>query len=100
MGFEKEELEWLLVHLKKVMELPRFMGFNSKFRGKTRMHLLEEKLSTKGKFQRILQFVIRQKVIVILIPKGLNSSGWGKMLETIVSLNKPLDQSKVFKEAR
>ena len=64
------------------------------------MHLLEEKLSTKGKFQRILQFVIRQKVIVILIPKGLNSSGWGKMLETIVSLNKPLDQSKVFKEAR
>lgn len=48
MGFEKEEIELLLDHLKKAMKLLRFMGLNCKFRGKSRVYVLEVKLSTKG----------------------------------------------------
>lgn len=36
-GFEKEEIELLLDHLKKAMKMLRFMGFNRKFRGKSRV---------------------------------------------------------------
>lgn len=47
-GFEKEEIELLLDHLKKAMKMIRFMGFNCKFKGKSRVYVLEVKLSTKG----------------------------------------------------
>lgn len=36
-GFEKEEIVWILDHLKKAKEMDMFLGFNSKFRGKTRV---------------------------------------------------------------
>lgn len=41
MGFEKEEIEWLLDHLQKASKLERSLGFNRKYRGRTRAHLLE-----------------------------------------------------------
>ncbi|RVW50844.1 hypothetical protein CK203_101823 [Vitis vinifera] len=41
LGFEKEEVSWLIEQLTKAIEMKIFMGFNKKFRGKNRVHLLE-----------------------------------------------------------
>nr|CAN82412.1 hypothetical protein VITISV_039149 [Vitis vinifera] len=41
LGFEKEEVGWLIEHLMKAMEMKNHMGFNRKLRGKTRVHLME-----------------------------------------------------------
>ena len=37
--FEREEMGWLLEHSKKTSGLERHLGFNGKFKGKTRTHL-------------------------------------------------------------
>ncbi|RVW77752.1 hypothetical protein CK203_050346 [Vitis vinifera] len=41
LGFEKEEVSWLIEQLTKAIELKVCMGFNRKFRGKNSVHLLE-----------------------------------------------------------
>ena len=54
LGFEKEEVGWLLEHLGKVVELKSFMGFNKKYIGKTRVHLLEVSFNKNGEILIIL----------------------------------------------
>ncbi|RVW14666.1 hypothetical protein CK203_085447 [Vitis vinifera] len=41
LGFEKEAVEWLVDYLTKALALKSHMGFNKKFRGKCRVHLME-----------------------------------------------------------
>ncbi|RVX16154.1 hypothetical protein CK203_014514 [Vitis vinifera] len=46
LGFETEEVGWLIEHLAKAIELKSYMGFNRKYRGKSRVYLME--LKRKG----------------------------------------------------
>ena len=41
LGFEKEEVGWLIEHLTKAIELKSYMGFNRKYKGKSCVHLME-----------------------------------------------------------
>ena len=50
LGFEKEEVSWLIEQLTKAIEMKIFMGFNRKFRGKNRVHLLEVGFNVHGKY--------------------------------------------------
>ena len=50
LGFEKEEVSWLIEQLTKAIEMKIIMGFNRKFRGKNRVHLLEVGFNVHGKY--------------------------------------------------
>ncbi|RVW16838.1 hypothetical protein CK203_098160 [Vitis vinifera] len=59
LGFEKEEVGWLIEHLTKAIELKSYMGFNRKYKGKSCVHLMEVQQPWKGLEQlkaRCLQF--------------------------------------------
>ena len=57
LGFEKEEVGWLIEHLTKAIEMKNFMGFSRKFREKTRVHLMEVCFNNHGRFIRLSEFV-------------------------------------------
>ena len=70
LGFEKEAVGWLVEYLTKALALKSHMGFNKKFRGKCRAHLLEVGFNNHGKFIRISEFGINRKPSVLIIPEG------------------------------
>ncbi|RVW25816.1 hypothetical protein CK203_101066 [Vitis vinifera] len=49
LGLEKEKVSWLIKQLTKAIEMKICMGFNQKFRGKTRVHLLEVCFNVHGR---------------------------------------------------
>ena len=57
LGFEKEAVGWLVENLKKAIALKSHMGFNKKFRGKCRVHLMEVGFNNHGRFIRIGRFL-------------------------------------------
>ncbi|RVW71707.1 hypothetical protein CK203_057088 [Vitis vinifera] len=61
LGFEKEEAGWLIEHLTKAIELKSYMGFNRKYRGKSRVHLMEVCFNNHGRFIRLLEFASNRK---------------------------------------
>ena len=61
LGFEKEEIDWILDYLKKAIEMDRFLGFSHKFKVNTRVHLLEVKMNINDKFLQSLKFVTNRK---------------------------------------
>ncbi|RVW87767.1 hypothetical protein CK203_043989 [Vitis vinifera] len=74
LGFEKEKVGWLIEHLAKVVELKSYMGFNIKYKGKSRAHLME--------VVRALARFLGQKGVVTIVPfsigKGLPFHLWSK----------------------
>ena len=76
LGFEKEEVGWLIEHLMKTNEMENHMDFNRKFRGKTRVHLLEVCFNNHGRFIRLLEFASNRKSTFLVIPEGKNGKGW------------------------
>ena len=50
LGFEKEAVGWLVEYLMKALALKSHMGFNKKFRGKCRVHLMEVGFNNHGRF--------------------------------------------------
>ncbi|RVW76353.1 hypothetical protein CK203_049890 [Vitis vinifera] len=49
LGFEKKEVGWLIEHLAKVIELKSYMGFNRKYRGNSRVHLMKVCFNNHGR---------------------------------------------------
>ena len=76
LGFEKEEVGWLIEHLTKANEMKNHMGFNRKFRGKTRVHLLEVCFNNHGRFIRLSEFASNRKSTFLIIHGGENGRGW------------------------
>ena len=76
LGFEKEDVSWLIKQLTKAIEMKIFMGFNRKFRGKTRVHLLEVCFNVHGRFIRLSKFGSNRKSTFLVIPEGENGKGW------------------------
>nr|CAN67046.1 hypothetical protein VITISV_001151 [Vitis vinifera] len=54
-GFEKEEAGWLIEHLAKAIELKSYMGFNRKYRGKSRVHLMEVCFNNHEHLKKIVE---------------------------------------------
>ena len=86
LGFEKEEVGWLIEHLTKAIEMKNFMGFNKKFRGKTRVHLLEVCFNVHGRFIRLSEFASNRKSTFLVIPKGENGRGWEHLKSALSSM--------------
>ena len=76
LGFEKEKVGWLIEHLAKVVELKSYMGFNIKYKGKSRAHLMEVCFNNYGRFIRLSKFALKRKLTFLVIPKGEKGKGW------------------------
>ena len=76
LGFEKEEVSWLIEQLTKAIKMKIFMGFNRKFRGKTKVHLLEVCFNVHGRFIRLSEFASNRKSTFLVILEGENGRGW------------------------
>ena len=75
LGFEKEEVGWMIEHLMKAIEMKNFMGFNRKFRGKTRVHLMDVCFNNHSRFIRLSEFTSNRKSTFLVIPEGENGKG-------------------------
>ncbi|RVW99789.1 hypothetical protein CK203_029171 [Vitis vinifera] len=86
LGFEKEAVEWLVDYLTKALALKSHMGFNKKFRGKCRVHLMEVGFNNHGRFIRISEYVTNKKPSVLIIPEGDKGRGWENIKHALSSL--------------
>ncbi|RVX11948.1 hypothetical protein CK203_009559 [Vitis vinifera] len=64
LGFEKEEVSWLIEQLSKAIEMKIFMGFNRKFRGKNSVHLLEVGFNEHGRGWELLKEALYSMLVV------------------------------------
>ena len=83
MGFEKEEIKWLLDRSQKASKVERSLGLNQKFDGRTRAHLLEVLVNPSGRCLQIAKFMTSRKTTFVVIPKGQKNKGWMAMGEAI-----------------
>ena len=80
-GFEIEELTWIQEQLKKARDLKVRFGFNRKYKGKTKTHLLEICFNEKGRFIKIMEFATNQKSSLVVVLEGEEGGGWKVLLE-------------------
>ncbi|RVW44201.1 hypothetical protein CK203_089450 [Vitis vinifera] len=62
LGFEKEEVGWLIEHLMKAMEMKNAHGFQTEIKRKTRVHLMEVCFNNHGRFIRLSRVRFQEKV--------------------------------------
>ena len=86
LGFEKEAIGWMVEYLTKAISLKSHMGFNRKFKGKCRVHLLEVGFNNHGRFIRISEFATNRKSSVLIIPEGDKGRGWENIKKTLSSM--------------
>ena len=86
LGFEKEAVGWLVDYLTKALTLKSHMGFNKKFKGKCRVHLMKVGFNNHGRFIRISEFATNRKPFVLIIPKGDKGRGWENIKKALSSL--------------
>ncbi|RVW86696.1 hypothetical protein CK203_039842 [Vitis vinifera] len=97
LGFEKEAVGWLVEYLTKALALKSHMGFNKKFRGKCRAHLLEVGFNNHGRFIRISEFATNRKPSVLIIHEADKGRGWEsikKALDTMLVVPYPNAKEK------
>ena len=75
LGFEKDEVGWMIEHLTKVIEMKSHLGFNRKYKGKFCVHLMEVGFNNHGRFIRISEFATNRKSTFLVIPKGEKGRG-------------------------
>ena len=66
--------------------MKNFMGFNRKFRGKTRVHLMEVCFNNHGRFIRLSEFISNRKSTFLVIPEGENGRGWENLKIVLSSM--------------
>ena len=62
------------------------MGFNIKFRGKTKVHLLEVCFNVHGRFIRLSEFASNRKSTFLVILEGDNGRGWELLKSALNSM--------------
>ena len=92
-GFGKEELDWLMEHLKKAVELKDSRGFIRNIRGKTRTHLMEICFNSRGRFMKITKIVTKRKPLILVVPEGVKGNGWEDLRKAISSVQDYSDQA-------
>ena len=90
--FGKEELDWLMEHLKKAVELEASRGFIRKIKGKTKIHLMEICFNNRGRFMKITKIVTKRKPLLLVIPEGVKGNGWEVLRKMILSVQDYSDQ--------
>ncbi|RVW64320.1 hypothetical protein CK203_047007 [Vitis vinifera] len=85
-GFEKEEVGWLIKHLAKAIELKTYMGFNRKYRGKSKVHLMEVCFNNHGRFIRLSKFASNKRSTFLVIPEGERGKGWEQLKNAFSSM--------------
>ena len=98
LGFEKEEVGWLIEHLTKAIEMKSYMGFNRKCRGKSRVHLMEVCFNSHGRFIRLLEFAPNRKSTFLVIPEEDKGRGWELLKNALSSMLVVPSSSIVEKE--
>ncbi|RVW38709.1 hypothetical protein CK203_077488 [Vitis vinifera] len=83
-GFDMEELDWLMVHLKKAVEVEASRGFVRKIRGKTKTLLMEICFNNRGRFMKITEFVTKRKPLFLVVPEGVKGKGWEDLRKAIL----------------
>ena len=68
------------------MDLKAHLGFNRKYRGKTKTHLLEICFNEKGRFIKIMKFATNQKSSLVVVPEGEKGGGWKALPEAFSSV--------------
>ncbi|KAJ9701098.1 hypothetical protein PVL29_006446 [Vitis rotundifolia] len=86
LGFEKEEVGWLIEHLTKAIEMKSYMGFNRKFGGKSRVHLMEVCFNNHGRFIRLSEFASNRKSTFLVILEGEKGKGWEHLKNALSSM--------------
>ena len=86
LGFEKEEVGWLIEHLTKAIEMKSYLGFKRKYRGKFCVHLMEVCFNNHGRFIRISEFATNRKPTFLVIPEGEKGRGWENLKNALSSL--------------
>ena len=86
LGFEKEEVGWMIEHLTKAIEMKNFMGFNRKLREKTRVHLMEVFFNNHGRFIRLSEFASNKKSTFLVTPEGKNGRRWENLKIALSSM--------------
>ncbi|RVW16109.1 Transposon TX1 uncharacterized 149 kDa protein [Vitis vinifera] len=81
-----EELDWLMEHLKKAVEVEASRGFVRKIRGKTKTLLMEICFNNRGRFMKITEFVTKRKPLVLVVPEGVKGKGWEDLRKAILSV--------------
>ncbi|KAJ9701068.1 hypothetical protein PVL29_006426 [Vitis rotundifolia] len=85
-GFDMEELDWLMEHLKKAVEMEASRGFVRKIRGKTKTLLMEICFNNRGRFMKITKFVTKRKPLFLVVPEGVKGKGWEDLRKAILSV--------------
>ena len=85
-GFDMEELDWLIEHLKKAVEVEASRGFVRKIRGKTKTLLMEICFNNRGRFMKITQSVTKRKPLFLVVPEGVKGKGWEDLRKAILSV--------------
>ena len=99
LGFEKEEVGWLMEHLMKTNEMKNHMDFNRKFKGKTRVQLLEVCFNNHGRFIRLSEFASNKKSTFLVILEGENGRGW-EHLKIVLSSMLVVPSSSIIANGR
>ncbi|KAJ9685132.1 hypothetical protein PVL29_017244 [Vitis rotundifolia] len=86
LGFEKEAVGWMIEHLTKAIEMKSHLGFNRKFRGKCRAHLMEVGFNDHGRFIRISEFANNRRYSYLIIPEGDKGRGWENIKSALSSM--------------
>ena len=76
----------MIKQLTKAIEMKICMGFNIKFRGKTKVHLLEVCFNVHGRFIRLSEFASNRKSTFLVIPEGDNGRGWELLKSALNSM--------------
>ena len=86
LGFEKDAVGWMIEYLTKAIEMKSHLGLNRKFRGKSRVHLIEVGFNNHGRFIRISEFATNRKSSVLIIPEGDKGRGWENIKNALSSM--------------
>ena len=86
LAFEKDAVGWMIEYLTKAIEMKSHLGFNRKFRGKCRVHLMEVGFNNHGRFIRISKFATNRKSSVLIIPEGDKGRGWENIKNALSSM--------------
>ena len=76
----------MIEHLRKAIELKSNMGFNRKYRGKSRVHLMEVCFNNHGRFIRLSEFAPNRKSTFLVIPEGEKGRGWEQIKNVMYSM--------------
>ena len=76
----------MIEHLRKAIKLKSNMGFNRKYRGKSRVHLMEVCFNNHGRFIRLSEFAPNRKSTFLVIPEGEKGKGWEQLKNVISSM--------------